>query len=273
MSQRSLSKREADIVLSWEWEKRRLVTVKDVMKRLRCSYGYARKLIHVLYRKGWIEPLAKGHYHVVGAERGPKGVPEMNPYLAARFFPKPNFFAYRFACIHHGLLTQIPRVIHVAVSRLKRPLELKNVRFEFIPLSKKRFFGHREAIVMGEKINVADRERAVLDALDRPDLVGGIEAAAQALSQGGHKLDPPTLLAYLKKYDDGALSRRFGYLCELMKIDLPKGVTSALLSQVKKDPAFLGSPQRWGTAGDRDKRWNLILNVPPAELLGEVRIG
>ncbi|MFC1521901.1 type IV toxin-antitoxin system AbiEi family antitoxin [Elusimicrobiota bacterium] len=273
MSKRSLSKREADLVLSWEWEKQRLVTVKDIMKRLRCSLGYACKILHVLGKKGWIEPLAKGHYLVVGAGRGPKGVPEMNPYLAARFFPKPHFFAYRFACAHYGLLTQIPRVFHVAVTRFKKPLELKNVRFEFIRLTKKRLFGYTEATVMGEKINICDRERTVLDALDRPDLVGGIEAATQAVFQGSKQMNSTKLLVYLKQYNDSALCRRFGYLCELLKISLPKNFVSYLLTQIKKDPAYLGSPKRWGKTGERNKRWNLILNVPQKELLGEVRIG
>lgn len=273
MSKRSLSKREADLVLSWEWDKCRLVTVKDIMKRLRCSHGYARKMIHVLGKKGWIEPLVKGHYLVVYAERGPKGVPEMNPYIVARFFPKPYFFAYRFACAHYGLLTQISHVLHVAITRFKKPLELKNVRFEFIPLSKKRFFGYTETTVMGEKINICDKERAVLDAIDRPDLVGGIEAAAQALFQGSKQLDFAKLLSYLKKYNDSALYRRFGYLCELLKIPLPKNLTSHLSTQIKKDAAYMGTTKRWGKAGERNKRWNIILNVPQHDLLGEVRIG
>jgi len=273
MSKRSLSKHEADLVLSLEWDKSRLISLADIRKRLHCSPGYAKKMAHVLRKKGWIEPLARGHYLLVGADRGPKGVPEMNPYIAARFFPKPYFFAYRFACAHHGYLTQIPRVIQVAATRPKQPLELKNVRFEFIPLFKKRFFGAIEVTMMGEKINISDPERTLLDALDRPNLVGGIEVAAQALSQSRKRLNYARLLSYLQKYADSALARRFGYLCELLKIGLPNKVSLYLGGQVRKDPAWLGSPKRWGTQGERQKRWNLILNVPQNELLGEVHIG
>lgn len=178
-SRRSLSKREADLVLALEWDKQRLLTVKDIMRRLRCSYVYACKMAHTLRKKGWLEQLARGHYLLVGADRGPKGVPDMNPYLVARLLPKSYFFAYRFACAHHGLLTQIPQVIHIALSNSKRPMELKNVRLEFVHVSRARFFGYEEATVMGEKINVSDRERSVLDALDRPELVGGIGLKGQ----------------------------------------------------------------------------------------------
>jgi len=256
-----------------EWDKRRLISLADIRKRLRCSIGHAKKLAYVLRKKGWIEPLARGHYLLVGADRGPKGIPEMNPYIAARFFPKPYFFAYRFACEHHGYLTQMPRVVQVAVLRRKQPLELKNMRFEFIPLFKKRFFGTEEATLMGEKVNISNKERTVLDSLDRPDLVGGIEVAAQVLYQSHNKLDHRRLLSYLHKYEDSALVRRFGYLCELLKINWPNNFASYLANQVRKDPAWLGSPKRWGTKGERQKRWNLILNVPQNELLGEIHIG
>ncbi len=273
MTRRSLSKREAELVLAWEWEKRRLITIGDVMKRLRCSNGCARKMAHTLRKKGWIEPLTKGHYLLVGAERGPKGVPEMNPYIVARILPKSYFFAYRFACAHHGLLTQIPRVIHVAVRRPKQPMEIKNVRFQFVELSGKRFFGYQESAIMGEKVRVSDMERSILDALDRPDLVGGIEAGAQVLFHAGKKMEMTKVLDYLQRFDDSALSRRFACLCELLRITLPSELKSYFRGQVKKNPALLGSPKRWGTKGRLDKRWNIILNVPKEYLLGEVRIG
>ncbi len=273
MTQRSLSKREADLVLALEWDKQRLVAIKDIVKRLRCTRNYAYKMAHTLQKKGWLESITRGHFILIGAERGPKGVPEMNPYLLARLLPKPYFFAYRFACVHHGLLTQVPTVIHVALSRPKRSIELKNTRFEFIELSRKRLFGYEETLVMGEKINVSDVERSVLDALDRPDLVGGIEAAAEVVFHAGKNLNFRKLLDYLRRFDDSALARRFGYLCELLQIALPKNLNAYLAIHDKRIPAYLGVPRRWGTEGELNRRWSLILNVPRKELLGEVHIG
>jgi predicted transcriptional regulator of viral defense system len=274
MAKRSLSKREADLILALEWEKQRIVSLRDIAVRLRCSSAYARKMAHVLKKKGWLESAARGRYLLINAARGPKGVPEMSPYLvAARLLPTPYFLAYRWACTHHGLLTQISHVIHAAVRRPKASLELKNIRFKFIQIIQKRFFGSEEAVVMGEKVIVSDLERSVLDAIDRPELVGGIEASAQVLFHAGKKLDPGKILDYLRRFHDSALSRRFGYLCEVLRVDLPANLASYLSSQVSKDAAFLGSRKRWGTQGERHKRWNLILNVSQEELLGEVRIG
>ncbi len=273
MTRRSLSQREGDLILALEWEKKRFVTLKEIKRRLRCSDTYAGYLAHTLKKKGWLEPLGKGNYQLIGAERGPEGVREMNPYVIARFLPKPYFLAYRWACTHHGLITQVSHVIHVAVLRPKVSLEIKNVSFEFIKIVRKRFFGCEEATVMGEKVMISDPERSVLDALDRPELVGGIEASAQALFHAWQKLDPGKLQDYLRRFDDSALARRFGYLCEALRVTLPKSVMSYLLGQVKKDPAYLGTPKRWGTQGERDKRWNLTLNVSHDELMGEVRIG
>lgn len=272
MAKRTLSKRESDLILALEWDKKRIVSLKEISRRLRCSPGYAKKLAHVLVRKGWLEPIMSGNYLLISAERGPKGVPEMNPYLIARILRQPYFFAYRIACNHHGLLTQIPSVIHIAVTRLKRPIEIKNVRFEFIILTKKRFFGFEETTVFGEKVKFSDLERTVLDALDRPDLVGGIEASAQVLFEARKRLDNSKLLAYLQRMNNSALARRLGYLSELFQLKFDKQIQDYLKHQIKKDPALLGAEDRWGRQGERNKDWNLIINVPKRELMGEIRI-
>lgn len=273
MTRRSLSKREADLVLALEWDKRRLVTIRDIVKRLRCRPNYAYWLAHALQKKGWLEPIVPGTFLLIGAERGPKGVPDATPYVVVDVLPKPYFFAYRWACVHHGLGTQVPSIVHVALARPKRPIEIKHTRFEFIELSPKRIFGYEEVVELGEKINVSDLERTVLDAIDRPELVGGIEAAAQAIFHAARKMDHRKISDYLQRFDDTALARRFGYLCEVLRVVLPKDLSEHLAAQPKRLPAYLGSPKRWGKDGQIDKRWGLIINVPKEELLGEVHIG
>jgi predicted transcriptional regulator of viral defense system len=122
-TERSLSKREAYLVLALEWDKQTLVTIKDIERRLRCSNAYARYVAHTLHRKGWLLPLTKGHYQLIASDRGPKGIAEMNPYGAiARLAPKPYFLAYHWAGTHHGLLTQVSYVTHVAVLQRKVPM-------------------------------------------------------------------------------------------------------------------------------------------------------
>lgn len=111
-----------------------------------------------------------------------------------------------------------------------------------------------------------------MDALDRPELVGGIEAAVEILFHAAKKANFRRLLDYLGRFDDSALARRFGYLCEILRIRLPRDLNRYLAARAKRIPAYLGTPRRWGTQGELSKRWSLILNVPDRELLGEVRI-
>ena len=83
----------------------------------------------------------------------------------------------------------------------------------------------------------------------------------------------PKLLDYLRRFDASALARRLGYLCELLKVRLPKDLSGYLWGQTNRLPAYLGMPGRWGKEGPLDKRWRLVINVPKQELLGEVHIG
>ncbi len=272
MTKRTLSKREAELILWMEWEGLLIISLEEIATKMHCSSGYARKMAHILHQKGWLDPLVRGQYLLVKADRGPEGIPSMNSYLVARFLQKPYFFGYRFACSHHGLLTQLPSVIHVAVLRHKQPIELKNIRFEFVVLTKKRLFGFAEETQFGEKIYISDLERTVIDALNRPDLVGGIESVVQVIFHSWKKLDYDKLIDYLVRFQDRALARRFGYLIELLDLSFRDDLMEYFQSQVTKNPIYLGSCKRWGKAGERDKRWNLILNIPYEALMGELDI-
>lgn len=193
--------------------------------------------------------------------------------MIARILPRPYFFAYRWACMHHGLSTQIPRIVPVALVRPKRPVEFHFTRFEFIELAKSRMFGYLETTLAGERINVSDLERTTLDALDQPDLVGGVEIGASAVFHAARRWDQGRLLDYLRRFNDSALARRLGYLCGVLKVHLGLELSAYLAAQTGRIPAYLGTPRRWGKEGPLDERWSLRINVPKDELLGEVYIG
>jgi predicted transcriptional regulator of viral defense system len=274
MKRRTLSGNEAKLVLQLEWDNVWLLDPAMIRKLLRCSKSYAYFVAHSLVKKGWLEPAGKGHYLLIEAKRGYKKLaPKMTPYVIVRTLNQPYYVAYLSAAYYHHLTTQLPRVLHIAVQRQRRPLRFKHVRVQFVTVTKKKFFGYEKARIDNEEVVVSDLEKTLIDSLDRPELVGGIEAVARFIHIASPRTDFKKLLFYTKQNGRRALSVRLGYLLETLGVS--KNSKSLLLA-LKKDASHLVTPlgemSRWGRSGHINSDWNVIENVPIQNLLAEVEI-
>lgn len=271
--ERTLSSMEAKLVLQLEWDGETFVDLDGISSILKCSKGYARKIAYTLKTKGWLESVSPGKYLLISAKRGISPVvPDMNPYVVARVLNEPYFFSYRAACLHHGLTTQVPTVVHVILLRQRASIKFKNMEFQFVKVAKHKFFGWKPVDLFGERVNMADLEKTVIDAIDRQDLAGGIEEVVKIIFNAYKKLSWDKLSKYIANMKSSTLCRRLGFIIDLLNILVPKTFEDFLLQQVKKDKAYLASPQRWGTQGKLNRKWNLINNVPSKILMSDIEV-
>ncbi len=140
-------------------------------------------------------------------------------------------------------------------------------------MNKKKFFGYEKAKIENEMVIVSDLEKTLLDSLDRPNLVGGIETVARFIVVAAPRVNFDHLLIYLNKFDNHALAGRLGYLLEILKVvKTPSKITRQLVKYVGRDKTPLGEVRRWGKRGTLNTKWNVIENVPVENLLSEVEI-
>lgn len=111
---------------------------------------------------------------------------------------------------------------------------------------------------------VTSLERTVVDALDRPDLTGGLEEAWRSLSSVP-LLELSLLLDYVRLREQATLAAKVGLFLERHQRQL--GVGPQLLDELRelrpRQPRYLDRSAR----GRLAPAWNLI--VPPALLEGE----
>jgi predicted transcriptional regulator of viral defense system len=154
-----------------------------------------------------------------------------------------------------------PDVVTFMTPKRKQAMraELLGVRFELVFIKPERMFGVELLGEPGLRIRVTDRERTVVDMLDRGDLCGGVPAAA--LRQAWPALDLEQLDAHLERFAGGTVPRRLGYLAERMGL-LPqadprlahwRGLIGAGYSLLER-----GGPAE----GPFVRRWGLRVNVP-----------
>jgi len=271
---RSLSDLEAKLILHLEWEKQPVVTIEQTMAILNCSYDHARQLLHRLARRRWLVPLTPGKYELIPAERGEHAFPDTNPLFIGSALVEPYYFSFATAAFYHGLSTQASATVYIATSvrtgRRLYQVRGKEYRLVFQPPHK--FFGTVEIDAYGSRVSMAEPEKTIVDALDRPEYAGDIPEIAGMLQRGRGRLNWEILADYTLRFESQALIQRLGHLLDLLRLPVPAPARDRLSAGVGKSTPYLGRPGQWGTGGEYDPIWRIVNNVPRQELLAEIEV-
>lgn len=226
---------------------------------------------------GWIVRLRRGLY--AGTGRLPGGV-DVHPYAVATALAQPSAVSHWSALSHHGLTTQIPRVVTVtspkqvttpsmrerqsarASSRRRHVWVVAGIEVDFVKVRPDRFFGF-DMVWVDQlfRAPVMDAERTVLDLCVTPRAFGGLDTALATLSEHVVRLDVSRLVSYATRFGSKAVSARLGWCLERVGVQDP--ALEQLRLQVGPGLQIL-DPTR-AARGRRDSRWSVLDNVTPAE--------
>lgn len=265
---RTLSKAEAKVVLGLEWRDQKVVTSAELRSLLGGSDNYARFLAHRLVEKGWLERIKRGVFQLVPADRGPEGIGDTNMLATGAMLVSPYFYSFGTACTHYGFTEQVFREAYVACRIARRPLTIKGTRFVFVRLPEDRFFGFVDVDVLDETVRMATKERALLDAVDRPQLAGGLLEVSRIVAKAGREISWPKLLDTARRWQESAVVQRLGYLLDLHQVPLPPATRRKLLALVNPaSKVHLAARTSRGTRGRLVAPWGIVENVPRESLL------
>ena len=218
---KGLGPQERLLVTSLAGEGKRIFRVDEALPYW-SSKQQAINALARLVKKGWLQRLERGLYMIVPLEAGPAGQWTDDPLVIATHLQPDGAVAYWSALHYWNLTEQVPRTVFLQSLRQRNPSQatILGVTYKFVRIKKDRFFGIVTRSSEGQKINITDREKSLIDACDRPDLCGGIVQVAQAF-QAGAPIDWDRMDAYLKKMGSGAIYKRLGYLVETLAISMP----------------------------------------------------
>lgn len=275
---RSLSPQESRVVLALTERKQQETTRAEIVELLGGSVKAADHVIESLRRKGWLERATWGQYLLVPPEQGPDALGDSNLLARASRIADPYYIGFGSAAAHYGLTTQHRSVIFVVTPVRARAREVGESRVRIVNVSHKKFFGFESVDVLGYKVMISDREKTAIDCIDRPDLSGGVGEAATIFATACRRLDWSKAADDLERIQSGALARRFGWLSDHVKSDMPSVVRERVFQVAKKSRrTWLGNdPTRTqvvpGAIG-YDETWRLFVNVPRAELHDSAGLG
>lgn len=233
-------------------------TVEEAKEVLNVKPDTFKKIIFRLEQSGRIERVKKGKYIIIplGSEKGSHTLQE---FVIASKLADNYAIAYWSALNRYGYTEQIPATVFVQTTDRKKQKTIKalGIEYRFVRVKKEKMFGITTEWIENEKVNITDREKTIIDCLDRPDLCGGIVEAAKAVKS--REFAAIKIMEYAKRIGSSAVLRRLGYLCDIygIKTGLEPERTR---NYVKLDPAMPLNKK------DLNAKWRLYLNVPENEL-------
>lgn len=260
---RTLSKTEAKLILEMEWRATRVVSLREIQSALGVREGHARFIAYRLVQKGWLERLRRGVFQLIPAERGREAVADTNPFLDVEIFRQPAFYSYGTACSHYGFTDQVFTEMYVATTKPRPSEDIRGKKYVFAMMKKERFFGFEKIAVLGTQAILATPERALLDALDRPQYAGGLAEVSRMVKRAAPRLDFHRLLEYVRSWKESALVQRLGFFLDLHHIELSKNHRMELKSLVKPgNKIYLAPRGRWNVPAHLNSEWIVVENVP-----------
>jgi predicted transcriptional regulator of viral defense system len=273
---RSLSPQESRVVLGLSERGLKGVAREDIIKLLAASPKAVDNIIESLRRKGWLERATWGKYLLIPADQGPEALGNSNLLAQASLIAEPYYIGYGTAAAHYGLTTQHRNVIFLVTPVHARARRVGDAKVRIVNPSTNKFFGFDPIDVLGYKVMMSDREKTAIDCVDRPPLAGGVGEAATILATASRRFDWKKAADYLERIESGALVRRFGWLADHVKADMPPDVREHLLGLTGRSTrAWLGPAHEHAVprAIGYDQTWRLFVNAPREELHGSAGLG
>ena len=231
------------------------------------SRGHASKLLAAMARKGSLYRVGRGRYVVIpsdvlyGRQTYVADPFQVVDELLQREGVTEYYVAYQSAALVYGAADQLPQALLVALPTQRRPIDLGRAEIIFVQVQRAKFFGSQEIRYHDALLRISDREKTLLDCLDRFDLSGGMDEVVNTIGALLPEADPARLLAYAPAMQNQALVHRLGYLLETLATQQP--VPAMLLDGLAGlvGPGVYPLDPHGPAGGPTHARWRVRINL------------
>jgi predicted transcriptional regulator of viral defense system len=240
----ALSEREARALAAWERQRKRFVTFKEIEATLGDA---ARWFVHRLATKGHLERIGKGIY-VIHPLRSLGRRPATTSVVAADVLlsHQQHYFGGWWALSAHRLTQQLHgAVVDAFVLKPRKPRALGNAQLRFHKVHPDAFdYGLTSLIIEERPIALSDPERTLVDALDFPQVFGGMRSSLEVVDSALKQIETSRLVSWAIRGASAATCQRLGVILERRRAS-PRDVrrlrtrmprTQSLLSLIPGEP-------------------------------------
>lgn len=249
---------ETNIVARLTYEKKTIVTVRDLDQFFKLPPEDRKQVVFRLKKKKILTPIKRGAYAFSPLEAGPEGTGVDELLIPPLFFPKKNYYVgYSTMFNYYGFTEQLFQTVYVLNTSIRMEKIICGISYKFIRVAENRMFGLETIKVKDTDVNISSKERTLIDLLYFNKPVGGITSAVEIFTKivKNKQCDIKKVIEYAAGFPNITTRKRIGLILE--KLGSFEDMLKPLIKSVKKTAVSSLNGTRKGTL---NKKWRVIVN-------------
>lgn len=239
-----------------DFYEQKIFTLADVKSRYkgRNTPGSLNLLLHNSKAHGYIGSVKKGLYYIIPQGFSAQDYKADKYLIANRLSPK-AVIAYHSALELHGVAQSVFNQVFVLTPARRANLDFQGTQFTGVLGHLN--FGCMNLMREGVAVRVTDRERTLIDCIDRLRYAGGLEEYLKS-AEGFPSVNFQRIEEYLKRYSKVNLYAKVGFLLTHFekKWSFPEDVHRRIRKKIRKKIYYLDNTNGKNVL---NKEWNLMI--------------
>jgi predicted transcriptional regulator of viral defense system len=181
------------------------------------SLGAVRKRVAAMSQAGWLIRLKKGLYLVV-TDISTLGATDIAELAIAQSLNPDSYISFESALQYYGMFDQMLARIDAVSTKTTRTYQVQKTTYSFSSVKKEFYFGFTRVLINNQKVNVAEKEKAILDMLYFRSSDYAISLIVEKLTDFHNQFDFEKLKIYCSRYPLGMV-RKVGFLLDQIGVD------------------------------------------------------
>ena len=224
-----LNKKDAELIEEAILKYGQIISTAHLLKIFQKKYkkNSAYNRIQKLYKLGWLLRIKKGLYLIVDNITS-RSMNTMSLLRIAQALHKNSYISLNWALNYYQMFDQYSHNIISINYQISKKYKFSEQNFRFIKISKKYYFGFTQIREEGKLINIASREKALIDYLYLMQNFYAANLVFEKIKEHQTDIDFLKLQKYILKYGV-SMQRKIGFLLDQINID-----TNFLFKKIQK---------------------------------------
>ena len=254
-----LGPKEAELVARLSYEKKTIVSSKDIDGFLPADFKYRKQFVYNLRQKKILIPIKRGFYVFTPLEAIPTGIRVNEFLIPAVFFPRKNYYiGYSTMYNYYGFTDQLFQTVYVINTSLCRAKVICGVSYKFLKVPDNRMYGIETIKISDTDIMISSKERTLVDLIYFNKPVGGISPAVEIVKKivSKQECDIRKLVEYAALFPNVTVRKLMGVVLENL------GIGPSILRPLAKSVEDTALSSLTGSRrGEINKKWRVIVDA------------
>ncbi len=172
----------------------------EIFKQAYSQKSDRKKRISFLSKAGWLVRIKRGLYLVV-TDLGSLAAGNVSNFVISNALNRMSYISFANALNWYGMFDQLTRSVDAVTSARARNYHFQNTEFRFFRVNEKLFFGFTKERANGKIVNIAEKEKVVLDYLFLRRNAAATSLVLEKLKEHKDAFEFSKMIDYAKAYN------------------------------------------------------------------------